>query len=422
MTYGHRNDPEGFHRCLQEIDAAIPDLLAALGPDDLLLLTSDHGCDPTTPSTDHSREYALLLAHAPGRPPAGRHDGEFRTWARPLRRGSARATGDGLPGTPSSSGRALRAVELIERKRDGAEHAPGEVTWLVAGTSGAASPPSRSIPRTESTVVAIPEHIDPPLQKTYRQVINAHFTPQAVARFEAATRDLVNRLIDEFVEAGQCDFMTAFARPFPGLAFFDLVLNAPSETVGRLNDAAMAADQPDEPGPGAAWATLNTWIAEFVADRRAQPPRGDVVDAILGAEIDGPTDHRDRDHRDDPAADPRRARHHGGRARAFMIRFTREPEIPALLREDPGAIARAVEELLRLEDRSSPSPGPRWRHGDRRAGHRAGDKVLDLLGVGQPRRGRVPRARTPSTSTANATATSPSAPVRTVARGRTWPA
>jgi phosphopentomutase len=104
MTYGHRNDPEGFHRCLQEIDRAIPDLLAALGPDDLLLLTSDHGCDPTTPSTDHSREYALLLAHAPGRRLGSRHDGEFPDVGATAAAWLGARTGDGLPGTPIELG------------------------------------------------------------------------------------------------------------------------------------------------------------------------------------------------------------------------------------------------------------------------------------------------------------------------------
>ena len=102
QTYGHRNDPEGFHRCLQEIDAAIPDLLGALGPDDLLVLTSDHGCDPTTPSTDHSREYALLVAHVPGRAPGGRHDGEFADVGATVAAWLGAKTGDGLPGTPIS--------------------------------------------------------------------------------------------------------------------------------------------------------------------------------------------------------------------------------------------------------------------------------------------------------------------------------
>jgi phosphopentomutase len=78
MLWGHRNEPENFHRCLQDFDRRLPDLLDALRPNDLLILTSDHGCDPTTPSTDHSREHALLLAYVEGKNAAGRvHEGEF---------------------------------------------------------------------------------------------------------------------------------------------------------------------------------------------------------------------------------------------------------------------------------------------------------------------------------------------------------
>ena len=78
MLWGHRNDPVNFHRCLQDFDRRLPDVLDALRPGDLLILTSDHGCDPTTPSTDHSREYAMLLAYVEGRNAAGRiHEGEF---------------------------------------------------------------------------------------------------------------------------------------------------------------------------------------------------------------------------------------------------------------------------------------------------------------------------------------------------------
>jgi phosphopentomutase len=78
MLWGHRNDPVNFHRCLQDFDRRLPDLLDALRPDDLLILTSDHGCDPTTPSTDHSREHALLLVYVAGKNAGGRiHEGEF---------------------------------------------------------------------------------------------------------------------------------------------------------------------------------------------------------------------------------------------------------------------------------------------------------------------------------------------------------
>lgn len=63
--YGHRNNVEGYAKALEETDAALEGLIGALQPSDLLILTADHGCDPTTPSTDHSREYVPLLAYSP---------------------------------------------------------------------------------------------------------------------------------------------------------------------------------------------------------------------------------------------------------------------------------------------------------------------------------------------------------------------
>jgi len=66
MLYGHRNDAEGYARALEEFDRRLPELEEALHPCDCLVLTADHGCDPTTPSTDHSREYVPILATGPG--------------------------------------------------------------------------------------------------------------------------------------------------------------------------------------------------------------------------------------------------------------------------------------------------------------------------------------------------------------------
>ena len=65
MLYGHRRNPEGFARALEELDAALPKLLSRIGPDDLLILTADHGNDPTHPGTDHTREQVPLLAYGP---------------------------------------------------------------------------------------------------------------------------------------------------------------------------------------------------------------------------------------------------------------------------------------------------------------------------------------------------------------------
>jgi phosphopentomutase len=61
MLYGHRNDPKGFASALEEFDRSVPAIVETLGAEDMLVITADHGNDPVTPSTDHSREYAPLL-------------------------------------------------------------------------------------------------------------------------------------------------------------------------------------------------------------------------------------------------------------------------------------------------------------------------------------------------------------------------
>ena len=105
MVYGHRNDVAGFARALVELDAWLPELEAALRPDDAVFITADHGNDPTTPGTDHTREQVPLLAFGPARPPgAPRH---ARVVLRPRAddrrgpgRGAARARRE-LPGRPA---------------------------------------------------------------------------------------------------------------------------------------------------------------------------------------------------------------------------------------------------------------------------------------------------------------------------------
>ena len=66
MTYGHRNDPSGYAQKLEEFDAYIPKIRAVMKPTDICMIVADHGVDPTTESTDHSREYIPLLVFGPG--------------------------------------------------------------------------------------------------------------------------------------------------------------------------------------------------------------------------------------------------------------------------------------------------------------------------------------------------------------------
>jgi phosphopentomutase len=63
QLYGHRNDPDGYARCLEEIDQRLPEILGLMKEGDVLMITGDHGNDPTTPGTDHTREFVPLLVY-----------------------------------------------------------------------------------------------------------------------------------------------------------------------------------------------------------------------------------------------------------------------------------------------------------------------------------------------------------------------
>jgi len=99
QVYGHRHDVEGFHRALQEIDRAVADWLTHLRKDDLFVLTADHGVDPTASHTDHTREYAPLLATFSGVDPC-RHDGPLADVGASV---LAWVAGRGAPALPGDS-------------------------------------------------------------------------------------------------------------------------------------------------------------------------------------------------------------------------------------------------------------------------------------------------------------------------------
>jgi cytochrome P450 len=222
-----------------------------------------------------------------------------------------------------------------------------------------------------------PVTVDPPLQRTFKRLINRYFTPGAVAPWEPATRALVTRLIDGFIERGECDFMEQFARPLPGLAFFDLALHAPAEDLEQVNDWATLASLTSDPRSADGRVALGTWIAQFLARRREEGPRGDVVDAVLDAEIDG------RPINDLEAIGSVMLLVLGGLETTAgvlgmtMLRFCEHPEILELLRAQPERIPDAVEELLRL-DGSFICIGRTARHDTELGGRRvqAGERVM----------------------------------------------
>ncbi len=80
MVYGHRNDAPGYAGALSYFDSKLPEMLRLLGEDDILMITADHGCDPVTPSTDHSREYVPLVIYGKN-VPRGKNFGTRSTFS-----------------------------------------------------------------------------------------------------------------------------------------------------------------------------------------------------------------------------------------------------------------------------------------------------------------------------------------------------
>lgn len=99
QVYGHRKDVHGFHRALAAIDACVGEWLEALRPGDLLIITADHGCDPAAAHSDHTREYAPLLACFEGHG-GRRSDGTLADVGASVLRWLCGADAPALPGTP----------------------------------------------------------------------------------------------------------------------------------------------------------------------------------------------------------------------------------------------------------------------------------------------------------------------------------
>ncbi|SHM65031.1 cytochrome P450 [Cryptosporangium aurantiacum] len=194
-----------------------------------------------------------------------------------------------------------------------------------------------------------PVELDGAEQRLYKNLTSPFFTPAAMAPLEAPVRDLVNRLIDGFADRGECEFMGEFARPLPSLAFFELVISAPAEEVETVAALASTSSTPTHPKARESWKGLYDWVGAFVRTRRENPAHGDVVDAVLAAQIDG------RPITDEEAIGTIQLLILGGLETTagalglILIRLCREPHIADRLRAHPELLPAAVEELLRLE-------------------------------------------------------------------------
>ncbi len=206
-----------------------------------------------------------------------------------------------------------------------------------------------TVPTAPIVTRSLPVEVDPPVQRVYKKLITPYFTPKAVAVFEDKTRALVNRLIDNFIETGSCEFMDDFARAFPSRMFFEGVISAPPEDIDRVAYMSSRASLPTAPDAAECWAGLSAWVRNFIESRRLSPQQADVVDHVIAGTVDG------RPITDDEIIGTIQLIILGGLETTasalgqWFYRFCHQPEIPAQLREHPELIPDAIEELLRID-------------------------------------------------------------------------
>ncbi|MBB2990859.1 cytochrome P450 [Mycolicibacterium iranicum] len=129
--------------------------------------------------------------------------------------------------------------------------------------------------------------LDPPRQQKFRKVLNPYFSPARMKALRPQIKDETDRLIDDFIEAGSGDLAQVAWRQ-PGIVFFKYLLGMPIEDVPlcvELTDTAL--NGVTEEARMGAWGGLYQHLADAVTARMEQPPRDDMIDVLLSAEIDG---------------------------------------------------------------------------------------------------------------------------------------
>lgn len=134
--------------------------------------------------------------------------------------------------------------------------------------------------RPEGLPYLMPEESDPPKHTAWRRTLNPYLSPKAVAQYEKQIRADANTLIDRFIDKGECEFVTEFGSKLPGWAFFKNVLGVPIEDLDMLvTGVENGTFAPPEERAGH-FAVVFDYLGKYLAIRKEQPPRGDLVDVI----------------------------------------------------------------------------------------------------------------------------------------------
>jgi cytochrome P450 len=207
--------------------------------------------------------------------------------------------------------------------------------WLL-------NPPAGNLP-------ILPEDLDPPYHTAWRRVLNPFFSPEAVGRLETSARRYAGELVDRFAPRGWCEYVAEFAAQLPGLILFQHIIPVPVDDLPMLfhNIEVYAFGPVAE--RAAAFGRVHAYLEQFLAARRNAPAREDLVDVLLaGVEHDGaPCSWEDKVHTTLDVV-------FGGLATTThaiagaMYELATKPEVRQEVLRNPGCLATAVEETVRL--------------------------------------------------------------------------
>jgi cytochrome P450 len=248
---------------------------------------------------------------------------------------------DGCPVARSNTG---RGYWVVSQYRD-VTAALSDVTTFPSGDGVLVNRPS-----FEELGPLLPAEMDPPNHTVWRRALAPHFTANRLRNLSPAIERLCHDLIDAFIEEGRCDFAQQFSKSLPGLIFFSLIIGTPTKDLPYLRQAVDEYLVDYGETQAEAYARVTDYIRGYLSTRSAEPPRNDVVDAILALE-------RYPDGEEIPLEDKVRVTSlllAGGletsanAISAAIFHMATHPEDQRRIRDNLDLVSTAVEEILRV--------------------------------------------------------------------------
>lgn len=206
------------------------------------------------------------------------------------------------------------------------------------------------IPRSEDAVLMIPGECDGPLHRQYRRAFNPLLTRGVVDKYMPGMRAVARELLARLGDQGEADIVRAFTDPYPRLVFFRHLLGVPDAELPEVLGHIFAIKEPkDSESAGRAWAGFSAYIAMICERREAEAPRGDLLDGVIRAEVDGRPITRDESVR------ALMQLTFGGLGTTsaglanIMRRLAENPDLQNRLRLGRLLLPKAIEELIRYD-------------------------------------------------------------------------